>query len=364
MPKITSLEDSRDLSTMKLDDLIGNLKVHKIALKRNKDREQDKKKSLALKASISSDEKEKKKKDKASSSKEKPENLDDIALLVRNFSKFLSNKKFSKNDRFQRKCDYRRGGENRSRKFHKREDKIKKNDDSSDEEEVKQKKGYCYSCGDKDHYANECPKKNKSKKKEKAFIGGAWSASEDEEDDEDICLMAGSDNEVDSYDSNYSSDNNSDDEDLDVLNDSFHKMVILAKNYKDECDKLNETLLLCKKQVHDCKQKIARDFKTKMELNDKVTILEKKLCEKDVCASCVVLNKKIACSEKRVVENDLCAKCNILQDEIACLKYKCDLHEKDDLLAHAFQTSNEKVLKMLKMSNRINCRKGVGFVTP
>lgn len=64
MPKITSLEDSRDLSQMTLEDLQGNLKVHEIALKRNKARDEVKSKSLDLQASSSEDTKKDEKKKK------------------------------------------------------------------------------------------------------------------------------------------------------------------------------------------------------------------------------------------------------------------------------------------------------------
>ena len=45
----------------------------------------------------------------------------------------------------------------------------------------------CYNCGENNHFMNECTKP----KMNKAFIGGAWSDSEDEDQptNQDTCLM-------------------------------------------------------------------------------------------------------------------------------------------------------------------------------
>ncbi|GKD42534.1 hypothetical protein Tco_1267179 [Tanacetum coccineum] len=59
-PKVTTIEESKDLSTLPLDELIGNLNVYEVVLKKDSEISQSKKekyKSLALKANkLSSDE--------------------------------------------------------------------------------------------------------------------------------------------------------------------------------------------------------------------------------------------------------------------------------------------------------------------
>nr|GEV41024.1 ribonuclease H-like domain-containing protein [Tanacetum cinerariifolium] len=61
-PKVTTIEESNDLSTLPLDELIGNLKVYEVVLKKDSEASKVKKekyKSLALKArEVSSDEEE------------------------------------------------------------------------------------------------------------------------------------------------------------------------------------------------------------------------------------------------------------------------------------------------------------------
>ncbi|GJW70896.1 UBN2 domain-containing protein [Tanacetum coccineum] len=59
-PKVTAIEESKDLSTLPLDELIGNLKVYEVVLEKDSKASKTKKekyKSLALKAKqVSSDE--------------------------------------------------------------------------------------------------------------------------------------------------------------------------------------------------------------------------------------------------------------------------------------------------------------------
>ncbi|GJT84262.1 hypothetical protein Tco_1058604 [Tanacetum coccineum] len=61
-PKMTAIEESKDLSTLPLDELIGNLKVYEVMLEKDSETykiKKEKYKSLALKArKVSSDEEE------------------------------------------------------------------------------------------------------------------------------------------------------------------------------------------------------------------------------------------------------------------------------------------------------------------
>ncbi|GKB72923.1 zf-CCHC domain-containing protein [Tanacetum coccineum] len=54
----------------------------------------------------------------------------------------------------------------------------------------------CFRCGDPNHFISDCPKH--SYNDQKAFVGGSWSDSEEEEElkKDDICLMAHESNEA------------------------------------------------------------------------------------------------------------------------------------------------------------------------
>ncbi|GJZ03073.1 hypothetical protein Tco_0521034, partial [Tanacetum coccineum] len=88
-PKVTAIEESKDLSTLLLDELIGNLKVYEVVLEKDSEASKNKKekyKSLALKAKKVSSEEE------ASSSDSEDE---EYAMAVRDFKKlFRSRGKF------------------------------------------------------------------------------------------------------------------------------------------------------------------------------------------------------------------------------------------------------------------------------
>ncbi|GJR90722.1 retrovirus-related pol polyprotein from transposon TNT 1-94, partial [Tanacetum coccineum] len=133
-PKVTAIEESKDLSKLSLDELVGNLKVYEIVLEKDLEIAKNKKekyKSLALKArQVLSD-------DDTSSS------------------------------------------------------------DSNDEEyamaEDKKEERRCFKCGDPNHFISDCPKNFSGD--QKAFVVGSWSDSGDDSKKEEICLMAHS-NEV------------------------------------------------------------------------------------------------------------------------------------------------------------------------
>nr|GEW30560.1 retrovirus-related Pol polyprotein from transposon TNT 1-94 [Tanacetum cinerariifolium] len=62
-----------------------------------------------------------------------------------------------------------------------------------------ERKGKCFRCGDPNNLIGECPKPPKDKN-QKAFVGGSWSDSGEEEDDEKVqnetCLVAQASNEA------------------------------------------------------------------------------------------------------------------------------------------------------------------------
>ncbi|GJX03352.1 hypothetical protein Tco_0189268 [Tanacetum coccineum] len=143
--KVTVIEESKDLTSLSLDELIGNLKVHEMIIKKDYEivKAKGERKSLALKAKKESSDEE------CSTSGSENE---EYAMEVRDFKKFFKR-------RGDRKC-FRRGKPN--------------------------------------HLIGECPKPPKDKN-QRAFVGGSWSDSNEEDDEkvkDETCLVAQASNEV------------------------------------------------------------------------------------------------------------------------------------------------------------------------
>ncbi|GKB49901.1 zf-CCHC domain-containing protein [Tanacetum coccineum] len=144
--KITAIEESKDLTSLSLDELIGNLKVYEVIIKKDSKmvkgkREQSR--SLALKAiKESSDE------DSLISNSEDEE----YAMAIRDFKKF-----FKRRGRFVRQPRDERKSFQRSK------------DDKNGKSERK-----CFRCGDPNHLIEECSKPQRNYN-QRAFVGGTWS---------------------------------------------------------------------------------------------------------------------------------------------------------------------------------------------
>ncbi|GKB68167.1 alpha/beta hydrolases superfamily protein [Tanacetum coccineum] len=168
--KVTAIEESKDLTSLSLDELIGNLKVYKVIIKKDSKMvkgKREKSRSLALKAKTESSD------ENSSTSESKDE---EYAMAVREFKKF-----FKRRGRFLRQPRDERKSLQRSR------------DDENGKSERK-----CFRCGDPNHLIRECPKSPRNNN-QRAFIRGVWSDSgEDEEENtkDKTYLVAQASNEI------------------------------------------------------------------------------------------------------------------------------------------------------------------------
>ena len=180
--KATVIEDSKDLSKMKLDELIGSLMTYEINIKR-KELEENPRKSIALKASNKTSTSSKKSIQQDSDEQETSSESDDgeMAMLTRQFKKFL---------KFKR----RETGNSKS---------FPKKNFSQKYESNKKSDIVCYECKKQGHMRGECPELKKKLKKDKFTSKKAkamlatWSDEDEDEDaqetsdDEEVkCLMA------------------------------------------------------------------------------------------------------------------------------------------------------------------------------
>nr|GEW57733.1 zf-CCHC domain-containing protein/UBN2 domain-containing protein [Tanacetum cinerariifolium] len=204
--KVMAIEESKDLTSLSLDELIENLKVHEMFIKKDSKivKAKVERKSIALKA-------KKKYSDEECSTFGSEDK--EYAIAVRHFKKF-----FKKRGRFVRQP------QNDEKTFQRsRDDKNGKSDRK------------CFRCSDPSHLIGECPKPPNDKN-QRAFLGGSWSDSSEENDEkvkDETCLIAHASSEVCS-ESSYFSDENSSIDDL-ALDNEYDKLCktslkIITKN--------------------------------------------------------------------------------------------------------------------------------------
>ncbi|GJY60599.1 pentatricopeptide repeat-containing protein [Tanacetum coccineum] len=201
--KVTTIEESNNLTTLSLDELIRNLKD-------------------------SSD-------DNSSTSDSEDE---EYAMAVRDFKKF-----FKRRGRFVRQPHEER------KSF-----QINK-DDKNGKGERK-----CFKCGDPNHLVGECPKLSRYQN-QKAFVGGSWSDSDEDEEEktnDEKCLMAKASNEVLSETEYFSDDQSSLNEN--DLDNEYIRLCKLGLKVMAKNKTLKQAKIELENDVLELKDKLSRAF--------------------------------------------------------------------------------------------------------
>ncbi|GJT29312.1 zf-CCHC domain-containing protein, partial [Tanacetum coccineum] len=244
--KVTTIEESKDLTSLSLDELIGNLKVHELIIKKDSEivKAKVERKSIALKAKKESSDEE------CSTSGSEDE---EYAMAVRDFKKF-----------FKRRGRFVRQPRNDKKTFQRsRDDKNGKSDRK------------CFRCGDPNHLIGECPKPPKDKN-QRAFVGGSWSDSGEEDDEkvkDETCLVAHASSEVCSESSYFSDENSSIDD-------------IALDNEYDKLCKMSLKIITKNKKLKATRNSLENELR---ELKDKLSTLEKNKGVDLDCAKCHAL---------------------------------------------------------------------------
>ncbi|GJW16445.1 hypothetical protein Tco_0020578 [Tanacetum coccineum] len=232
--KVMTIEESKDLTSLSLDELIGNLKVHELIIKKDFEifKGKGERKFLALNAKKESSDEE-----SSSSGIED----DEYAMAVRDFKKF-----------FKRRGRFVRQPQNDKKTFQRSQD------DKNGKSDRK-----CFRCGDPNHLIGEFPTPLRDKN-QRACVRGSWSDS-DEEDDEkakdEMCLIAQASSEVHS-ESSYFSDENSSIDDF-TLDSKYHKLCKMILKIITKNKHLKAIRNTLEKEIIELKDKVSKLEKNK-----------------------------------------------------------------------------------------------------
>jgi hypothetical protein len=203
--KVTTIEESKDMEEMKIEELVGSLQTYEYSLPPVR-----KAKTISLKASKAS-----KKKSRVSSDEDSDIDEDAVAMLAKNFERVLKNNKFQK-------------------KF---SDRLRKALHTAESEEVEKKdpKGpQCFECSGFGHIRTECA--NLKKLKGKAFNATLSDESEKEEETPEeekfMAFMAPHEENEDSQ--SYYSENSEEEDMQSAYQLQYVEFLKLREKYKQQ----------------------------------------------------------------------------------------------------------------------------------
>ncbi|GJS82336.1 zf-CCHC domain-containing protein [Tanacetum coccineum] len=191
----------------------------------------------------------------------------------------------------------------------------------------------CFRCGDPNHLIGECPKPPKDKN-QRAFLGGSWSDSSEEDDEKvnnETCLIAQASSEVCS-ESSYFSDENS------LIDD------LMLDNEYDKICKMSLKIITKNKRLKATRNHLEKELSV---LKEKVSTLEKNKGVDLECVKCHMLK----------VENE-----KLKEEALKLTKFEKSTHCLNELLNNQKPSSEKVGLRFNSFEASSSATKEIKFV--